>query len=125
MTRLRAVISITTLISFVKFGCASTNDRLRLANKPAFLPRASSNDRPRDMIRSDYFGEDFEEIFDCDGESSDIEARFAFQYENEEDYLRRSESSYLIRGMYKNSDDSSVVPASIIQRKSESDFLEL
>lgn len=57
-----------------------------------------------------------ETTVDCEAEESEPEARFALQYGHEQTFLRRSESSYLLRDQRMES-NSKIVPASVVQRK--------
>jgi hypothetical protein len=76
--------------------------------KPAFLKRGISREE-RDMLLGP--ADEPPSALNCNSpssESDDAEARFALQYQNEREFLRHMESSYLLRGRQLSSKPSVV-----------------
>jgi hypothetical protein len=121
MTTFTRTALITTVLLAILFASASAKSSTKLnGRQPGFLKRSVATDGCRHcVVRQTLHEADVLNCNSSDDSESDSEARFAFQYENEQEFLRRSENGYLLRNR-KHYLDSSVIPASTISTRAKS-----
>lgn len=107
-------------------GTSATSGVKLIEKRPAFLKRIVPSRVNHHQTVLQQKSLDEADVLLCNDDSeNDQETRFALQYENEEEFLRRSEYSYLMRHHKPTFLDSSAIPASTISTRVRSELMYL